>query len=260
MPTLAVTINPAFQALLDQHGVVQSRTGARRFRDGDVLHITEHSIIGKRVGLYRGAWVPHLGHYSYTHSEFAEPIVIGNYCSIAENVQVFGYDHPTDGLSTSPFTYSPDLPLFGLGPQALGGFSRRPPHAARPPPVLGHDVWVGRAAILRTGITIGHGAVIGAGAVVTRDVPPYAVVAGNPARVLRYRFDDTTIEALLATRWWTHDFGLLGRIDHAQGIAQQLTTLQGLLAQGEAAPLPPPTNLYEWVAGMIQRQTPASAP
>lgn len=142
----------------------------------------------------------------------------------------------------------------------LAPFRRRPPHAARPAPVLGHGVWVGRRAVLRTGITIGHGAVIGAGAVVTRDVPPYAVVAGNPARILKFRFPDEVIQALLATRWFEHDFALLGRLDYAAGIDRQIQQFNDLVGSGAAAPLPPRTDLYRLVTGLIQASRAPASP
>ena len=67
---------------------------------------------------------------------------------------------------------------------------------------IGHDVWLGSGAIVLSGVTIGHGAVVAAHAVVTRDVPPYAIVGGNPAKVIRYRFDEETVAALLEAPWW----------------------------------------------------------
>ena len=67
---------------------------------------------------------------------------------------------------------------------------------------IGHDVWLGSGATILSGITIGHGAVVAAHALVTKDVPPYAIVGGNPAKIIRYRFDDGTIAALLEARWW----------------------------------------------------------
>lgn len=70
---------------------------------------------------------------------------------------------------------------------------------------IGNDVWIGHGVTIKTGITVGDGAVIGSGSVVTKDVPPYSVVAGVPARVLRYRFDDNTIDALQKLRWWEWD-------------------------------------------------------
>lgn len=67
---------------------------------------------------------------------------------------------------------------------------------------IGNDVWIGRGATVLPGVSIGHGAVVGADAVVTRDVPPYAIVAGNPARVIRFRFSEATIPRMLEIRWW----------------------------------------------------------
>lgn len=71
--------------------------------------------------------------------------------------------------------------------------------------IIEHDVWIGDNSILLPGITVGTGAVIGAGAIVTKDVPPYAIVAGNPAKILRKRFSDEKIQELLATKWWEWD-------------------------------------------------------
>ena len=69
--------------------------------------------------------------------------------------------------------------------------------------VIGNDVWIGSRVIIKQGLNIGTGAVIGAGSIVTKDVPEYAIVAGCPARIIRYRFDENTIKRLLATQWWT---------------------------------------------------------
>jgi len=71
--------------------------------------------------------------------------------------------------------------------------------------VIGNDVWVGAAALVLKGVTVGDGAVIGAGSVVTKDVPPYAIVTGNPAQIIRYRFDDATIKRLLSSTWWNRE-------------------------------------------------------
>ena len=74
---------------------------------------------------------------------------------------------------------------------------------------IGHDVWVGRSAIVLPGVTVGHGAVIGAGSVVTKDVPPYAIVAGNPAKLIRFRFDQDTVGKLMLIQWWDWPDGRL---------------------------------------------------
>lgn len=118
-------------------------------------------------------------------------LVIGKFCSIASGVRFLmnGANHPDAG-STFPFW------MFGKG-----WHERREPRQ-RGPIIVGNDVWIGLEALLLPNVTIGDGAVIGARAVVTHDVPPYAVVVGNPARVLRQRYDDATIAKLLALRWW----------------------------------------------------------
>ena len=116
---------------------------------------------------------------------------VGRYCSIAGSVRVVEANHTLDGLSTSPYFY-----LSGWGM-----VDHDDPPA--PPTIISDDVWIGHNATLTPECKhVGRGAVIGAGAIVTRDVPPYAVVAGVPARVLRYRFSPDMIEAIEATRWW----------------------------------------------------------
>lgn len=123
-------------------------------------------------------------------SEFEGRITIGDYCSIGEAVTILaGGEHHTDAVSSYPFAAK-----FGVGD--LCSFSRGDV-------AIGSDVWIGSHAIILPGVTIGHGAVIGAGAVVPRNVPDYAVAVGNPARVVRRRFDDATIARLISTAWWT---------------------------------------------------------
>ena len=144
-------------------------------------------------------WGFAVGAYSYGRPKVRFPetgsrLTIGRYCSIADRVEILlGGNHRTDWATTYPFTALP-----GLWPSAA---AVRDYHASRGDVVIGHDVWLGSGAVVLSGVTVGHGAVVGARAVVSRDVPPYAVVVGNPARVVRYRFDPGTIETLLATAW-----------------------------------------------------------
>jgi acetyltransferase-like isoleucine patch superfamily enzyme len=118
---------------------------------------------------------------------------IGRFCSIGPNVTfVVGDEHPLDRLSTFPF----DVMTLGAGePEAIG----------RGGVVLGDDVWIGYGATVLDGVNIGRGAVIAAGAVVTHDVPPYAIAGGVPARVIRKRFDEDMIDRLMRI-----DYSLLG--------------------------------------------------
>ncbi len=122
---------------------------------------------------------------------------IGRYCSIAAEVRFImnGGNHPTTWLTTYPF------PIFGQGWESATPLA----WPNRGDTVVGNDVWIGYGAVIMPGIQIGDGAIIATASVVTKDVPPYAVVGGNPATILRYRFDDATIARLLSVRWWNWD-------------------------------------------------------
>lgn len=121
-----------------------------------------------------------------------ERIRIGRYCSIAPNVTIScGGNHSTDLVSTYPF----EVFFFGATHPTRTFRSTRDT-------MIGSDVWIGEGAAVSGGVHVGHGAVIGARSTVLEDVPPYAIVTGHPARVVRYRFSRPTIEALLRIAWW----------------------------------------------------------
>jgi acetyltransferase-like isoleucine patch superfamily enzyme len=121
---------------------------------------------------------------------------IGKFCSIAGGVRIFvGHEHRTDWITTYPFSA-----LVGFGwTNAIG--IKGHPHT-KGDVVIGHDVWLASNSTVLSGVNIGTGAVISTGAIVTEDIPPYAIVAGVPARVKRYRFQPDVIEKLLVTQWW----------------------------------------------------------
>ena len=136
------------------------------------------------------------------------PLKIGRYCSFGNTVRVVDSNHPFDGITTHPLIY--DASHGVIAANAL----------APEPLIIEDDVWVGHNAVILPGCKfIGRGAIIGAGSIVTRNVAPYSVIAGNPAKPLRMRFDANLIAALEASRWWTHDKADLARIerefDHA---------------------------------------------
>ena len=134
------------------------------------------------------------------------PLAIGRFCSIADKVEILlGGNHRTDWVSTFPFAAFPDRwPDRG---DETGAY-----HSSRGGVTIGSDVWLGSGATVLSGVTVGHGAVIAARAVVSRDVPPYAVVAGNPARVVRMRFPAETVRALIETAWWDLPDGEVARL------------------------------------------------
>ncbi len=120
---------------------------------------------------------------------------IGKFCSIAGGARIGLGEHPLDMVSTHPAFYSASQPLART-------FSDVEKYGCYKRTVIGHDVWIGERALIKDGVNIGTGAVIGAGAVVTKDVPAYAVVGGVPAVVIKYRFDGDIIGKLLVSEWW----------------------------------------------------------
>ena len=129
---------------------------------------------------------------------------IGAFVSIANAVVLGGGRHPLEWVAMSPVFYE--------GRDSVKAkFST---HARAPAErvSVGHDVWIGRSAIVLPGVRIGNGAVVGAGAVVTKDVDPYAIVAGNPARTIRFRFGEELISRLSASAWWSLDDAELRRL------------------------------------------------
>lgn len=120
---------------------------------------------------------------------------IGKFCSLANEIIIGGDEHPMEWLSTSPVFQD----VKHSGPAKK--FARHTLPTSKTT-VIGNDVWIGDRAIVKQGVTVGDGAVIGAGAIVTKDVPPYAVVAGVPAKLIKFRFDEDIIKELLQSEWW----------------------------------------------------------
>lgn len=137
-----------------------------------------------------------LGRHSYTGANtvilYAE---VGNFCSISWNVSIGGANHDYSKLTTHSFLYND---YDNLRPEEERAVYDR----FDTPCVIGNDVWIAANVCICRGVKVGDGAVIGAGTVVTKDVPPYAIVVGNPAKVLKYRFEQQKIDELLAMQWW----------------------------------------------------------
>jgi acetyltransferase-like isoleucine patch superfamily enzyme len=140
-----------------------------------------------------------VGKYSYGRPKVLlwsdqDAVEIGAFCSIADGVTIYGGgEHNTDWVTTYPLRIAFQEPL---------AWKDGHPRPSDRTTKIGSDVWVGYGASILSGVTVGDGAVIGAHAVVATDVPPYAIVAGNPARLLRFRFPAEQIAALLEIRWW----------------------------------------------------------
>ncbi len=139
--------------------------------------------------------------YNYALSKVK--LVIGKFCAIAAETRfIMTGDHKLDAISTYPF------PLFGQGWEGVFSFSDVP---IKGDIIVGNDVWFGYGTLIMGGVNIGDGAIVAAGAVVTKDVPAYSIVAGNPAKVVKMRFDDPTIDRLLQIAWWDWEIEQINR-------------------------------------------------
>ncbi len=155
-------------------------------------------LSGTLRAIFRDYHKVKIGKYSYgwfRPERISPNTVIGSYCSIGPGVCFLPQNHPLTFKSTHPYFYNP---IYGKVGKKFAPEKRL---------VVGNDVWIGQNALILPQVRrIGDGVVIGAGAVVTKDVPDYAVVAGNPARIIKYRFSRSGIEKLKKERWWEKDF------------------------------------------------------
>lgn len=149
--------------------------------------------------LYKGSTLCNsaLGRMTYVAGAKIGNASVGNFCSIGPEAIVGGLGlHPSQFLSTHPAFYS-RARQSGQTFSDTQDFNEDPPRT-----IIGNDVWIGARAIILDGVTVGDGAIVAAGAVVSSDVPPYAIVGGVPARVIRFRFTEETISRLTKWRWW----------------------------------------------------------
>lgn len=159
--------------------------------------------VGKGVQIKSGCQIKKgsIGDYSYigTHTTMDDVESVGRYCSIAKNVHIGLPSHPIDRLSTSPVFYNP----------SRGYVEKKLFDDGLTNTVIENDVWIGASVCIMKGVRVGNGAIVGSGSIVTKDVPPYAIVVGSPAKIIKYRFDDETITKLLKSEWWNKDIKTL---------------------------------------------------
>lgn len=170
----------------------------------------------ERTGTYAFPYVPSIGGdsfsglfsigmLSYSHSAIPEPVEVGRYCSLSSGIVFLDSHHPINCLTTSIIEFRLANPLLeGLASKEVVKASGWHVRDNKPWPKIGHDVWIGRNVTISMGVTIGTGSVIAAGSVVTKDVPPYTIVGGNPAAFIRDRFDRSLAGSLLASEWWEY--------------------------------------------------------
>lgn len=171
--------------------------GKLRFNSSVSIHSS--SIFEGANSIWSGSYFKgKMGYGSYITTNCIIEGNIGRFCSIAADVKVTLGTHPTGG------TYATTSPMFFSTRKQTGTtFAKKQLFDEMLPPIsIGNDCWIGQRAFIVGGVTIGDGAVVLAGAVVTKDVPPYAIVGGVPAKILKYRYNEETIGFLLESKWW----------------------------------------------------------
>jgi virginiamycin A acetyltransferase len=224
-----LNVTPRLWAVLAGHRIF---FGDKTIAKMGPLQFDKTASVEPYVNLFGSNFLHTIGVCSYTFSGLNRfGISVGRYCSIAGGVYCLGGNHPMNRVTTSNITFTGhqeqhvamSADLFDGQPitRLLTGLSYTPPR-------IEHDVWIGDNAQLREGVTLGRGCVVGSCAVVSKDVPPYAVVVGNPAVIKKFRFPQTIINRLIASRWWDyhprilHEFGtadvpgFLDRLDEAR--------------------------------------------
>ncbi|KRO03550.1 hypothetical protein IV54_GL000139 [Levilactobacillus paucivorans] len=189
-----------------------------------------------------------MGAFSSTNSNLPVNTIIGRYSSIATNVTRMQGSHPTTRFTTSMLTYDDRVTAFNdyLG-TTENTFERKPsPVHNGGPIVIGNDVWIGQdVRFTPAGATVGDGAVIAGGALVTKDVPAYAVVGGIPARVLKYRFPQAVIDQLIALKWWQYGFGDFHGVTPDEPIESFIDKIGNLVATDAIQPFKPDSTSFD---------------
>ncbi len=192
------------RSLIGSHCRIEKRSRILNSEIGSHCYISSHSKLKKshlceavKIGPYTKLESVSVGRYSYIsgHAELNN-VEFGSFCSIGSRLMNHLGNHPSRTfVSTSPVFYMPNAPVPSFSEKetfpSYGGKVK-----------IGNDVWIGQEVLLMDGVTIGNGAIVAARSVVSRDVPPYAIVGGVPAKLIRYRFDEETIQQLGSFQWW----------------------------------------------------------
>lgn len=239
----------AFSEFFDQQGIyTMPRRVGHRFKKGDDFLVGKHVAIERYSMFLVGGCFFSMGAFSSCTSNMPINTVVGRYSSIAHNVQRLHGNHPMERFTTSMLTYDKNVSAFNdyLATKNIdivkADFA---PHGIPngSPVIIGNDVWIGQdVKFSSTGITVGDGAIIAAGALVTKDVPPYAIVGGVPAKILKYRFTEVQIEKLLALKWWQYGYAdFLGEngVHRGDPIDVFIDKLEGIVAEDKIQPFTP---------------------
>lgn len=188
---LYLNLKRYFRHLLQKHANQSCKIHPGAFIDRD-SKIDKYNVLFKNSKIINST----IGSHTYLQENaIINSTDAGKFCSFGSNVYIGLPRHKLDGVSTHPAFYLFNTPL-------VKKFCMNNNFIPNPRTKIGHDVWIGFGACIIAGLSIGTGCVIGAGAVVTKNVPPYAIVGGVPAKIIRYRFNKKTRKEIISTKWW----------------------------------------------------------
>lgn len=166
----------------------------------------KNSTISKTAAVGNGAQIVNstIGRYTYIFESKLIATDVGSFCSIAADCTIGGGSHPSEWVSSSPVFYN--------GKNCLKKNFSTNDYKEYKRTEIGNDVWIGSKCLIKGGVKIGDGSIVGMGSVVTHDIPAYEIWAGNPAKKIRKRFDDSTIDKLLDLKWWNMSDEMLDSI------------------------------------------------
>lgn len=240
----AFAYNEDVHTIFEQHHVytlARSKT-LSRYKTNDKIQIGNFAVIEPYSMFLKGRFFHSMGAFSSSNSELPINTIIGRYSSIAHNVKRLDGNHPTTRFTTSMLTYDSAVTAFNDYLETCPQQVVRVPHGLSNnyPIVIGNDVWIGQdVSFVSTGIAVGDGAIVAAGSMVTKDVPPYAIVGGVPAKVLKYRFPEAVIEKLMQLKWWQYGFADFQDIAVDAPIEVFIEKLEKLIASKQIQPFQP---------------------
>ena len=188
---------------------------------------SENNLI--QIGAFTGIYGGKIGHS-----------VIGRYCSIAPGVDIASDQHPTNWLSSSMIQYLPDVHGWGSWLESNNQPYILPVHKFESNKIvnIGNDVWIGQGVFIKSGVNIGDGSIIAAHSVVISDVPPYAIFAGVPAKLKKFRFSEEIISDLIKVKWWNYNISSIPNINFSN-VKESIEAIKKCISSGTISPYTP---------------------
>ncbi len=250
---MKIKVNKFVREYLEEFNVLMSYPNGKvcRYKDDEIINVPDTGFMEEYSTINKGNNACQMGSFSYSNAIIPRlDIKMGRYCSIANGLSFIAGKHTLDTISTSSFIYDPNFYIFkDASMERIKKSYTHTPYGMlippSPPTIFENDVYVCTNALLKPGITLHTGCVVAQNAIVTKDVPPYAIVGGSPARILKYRFDELTIKRLLELKWWEYHFADFDNIDSKKDINYYLDELEDRIIKRIIKPFDPKKIQFE---------------